>query len=487
MEVKVINNQDRAPLFEAMKKYNDSEVVPFDVPGHKHGKGLEEFTEYFGERVMKLDVNSMKELDNLSNPIGVIKEAQGLMAEAYGADYAHFLVNGTSSGIQAMIMSVCNPGDKIIIPRNAHKSAFNGLILSGANPVYVYPEVHGELGIACNVTLESVEKTLNNNEDVKAIFLINPTYYGMTCNLREIIKLCHERNILVLVDEAHGAHLAFNNELPESAMKLGADMAAISLHKTGGSLTQSSVLLVNEGRVKNNRVKGILNLTQTTSASYLLMSSLDVARKKMACIGNKELSRIIYLTEEARKIINKMDGLYAFGKELIGEEGICGFDNTKLGINVKGIGLSGFEVYDILRDQYNIQVELADMDNILAIISIGDDEHSLNKLIKALECLSKLRGNALSNENSIYDHIPKAIMTPREAFYSDSISVPILESEKCISSESIMVYPPGIPIVAPGEEISIEIIEYINKLKEKRVIFNGLEDEEGKNIRVIKR
>jgi arginine decarboxylase len=227
----------------------------------------------------------MKELDILNNPTGVIREAHQLIADAYFADEAFFLVNGTTSGIQTMVMSSCNPGDKIILPRNVHKSVINALILSGATPVYIDPEVDETLGISLGISLEKIKEAVTKDSDIKVVFIINPTYYGAVSDLKEIIKFCHKKNIVVLVDEARGVHFPFHKTFPKNAMTLGADMSAVSIHKTGGSLTQSSVLFLNHGRIKQERVKNMLNLTQTTSASYLLMTSLDVARKTLVTQG----------------------------------------------------------------------------------------------------------------------------------------------------------------------------------------------------------
>ena len=282
-------NHEILPLIEAMMQYDQRDVVPFDVPGHKHGRGTKELVDFFGEKVMRIDVNSMKCLDNIGNPVGVIKEAQQLMADAYDADHAFFLTNGTSSGVQAMIMSACQAGDKVILPRNAHKSAINALILGGITPVYVQPEMNTRLGIAMGVTVEKIKEAIALHPDAKAVFLINPTYYGAASALKEITELCHKHDMAVLVDEAHGAHLHFHDELPMSAMEAGADMSAVSLHKTGGSLTQSSALLLKGDIIDKDRVKTILNLTTSTSASYLLMASLDGARKILATRGEKML------------------------------------------------------------------------------------------------------------------------------------------------------------------------------------------------------
>lgn len=481
----MLHNQNKTPLFDALKAYNRKKVIPFDVPGHKYGKGLPEFTEFMGKKVLEVDVNSMKDLDNLCSPISVIKEAEELMSNAYYCDHAFFLVNGTSSGVQAMIMSVCNPGEKIIMPRNAHKSAINGLILSGAVPVYVQPETNDRLGIAMGVSSECIEKAIAKNPDVKAVFIINPTYYGATSDLKSIIRTAHKHGISVLVDEAHGAHFGFHDELPTGAMELGADMAAVSLHKTGGSLTQSSALLLNEGLVDKSHVKTILNLTQTTSASYLLMSSLDVARMALATRGKETFTKILKLVRFAREEINKIDGLYAFGKELVGEPGVFDFDETKLGVNVAGLGITGFSAYDILRDEYNIQVELGDMFNILAIVSVGDDEESITVLIDALRDMSlKYKASEMKFAKVILQN-PEVIVSPRDAFYAGKKIVKLEDAEGQISGESIMAYPPGIPIVTPGERISSEIIDYIRFIKNQHSMITDTEDPDVENIKIL--
>lgn len=481
----MIYNQNKTPLFDALKEYDKRQVIPFDVPGHKHGKGIPEFAEFVGNKVLEIDVNSMKSLDNISSPISVIKEAEELMADAYYSDHAFFLVNGTSAGVQAMIMSVCNPGEKIIMPRNAHKSAINGLILSGAIPVYVQPETNDRLGIAMGVSVESVERAIAKNPDVKAVFLINPTYYGAISDIKAIIKIAHKHGMAVVVDEAHGAHFGFHDELPPGAMELGADMAAVSLHKTGGSLTQSSVLLLNEGFIDKNHVKTILNLTQTTSASYLLMSSLDVARKMLVVRGKEVFSKILGLTRWAREEINKINGLYAFGKELVGEPGVCNFDETKLGINVAGLGITGFKAYDILRDEYNIQVELGDVFNILAVVSVGDDETSLKMLIDALRDMSQKYKSSEMKFGKVTLENPEVIVSPRDAFYASKKFIRLEDAEGEISGESIMAYPPGIPIVTPGERISCEMINYIKYIKNQHSLITDTEDPNVKYIKVL--
>jgi arginine decarboxylase len=479
-------DQNRAPLFEALKAYHSRNVIPFDVPGHKHGKGLRELAEFLGDKIMEIDVNSMDCLDNICNPIGVIKEAELLAANAYGAEDAFFLVNGTSSGVQAMIMSVCKPGDKIILPRNAHKSTIGGIILSGAVPVYIQPEINEDLGVAMGVTVDSVRKIVKQHPDAKAIFLINPTYYGATSNIKAIVKIARRYGMTVLVDEAHGAHLSFHKDLPKSGIDLGADLSAASTHKTGGSLTQSSLLLLKSNKISSSKVKQTLNLTQTTSGSYLLMVSIDVARKQLATKGEELLGGALELSRYARHELNKIDGVHCFGTELIGTPGVYNFDETKLGINVRRLGLSGYDVYKILLKDYNIQVEMGDLYNILAIVSLGDTKESVQALIDAVKDMAqKYRNDDIWKVTRGFLENPEVIVSPRNAYYSSKKDVPLEESEGEISAEMVMAYPPGIPVIGPGERITQEIIEHIQLLKDENCSLQGTADPYVNTIRVL--
>lgn len=478
-------NHEKLPLFTALQAVRDKKIIPFDVPGHKQGKGAKELKEYFGKTLLECDVNSMKPLDYLNNPTGVIKEAEDLLADAYGADHGYLLVNGTSSGVQAMVMAACSPGDEIIIPRNVHKSATNALILSGAIPVYIQPEMEDNLGIANGIGVEQVRAAIQDHPKAKAIFVINPTYYGTTSPLNEITALAHEHGLAVLVDEAHGAHFPFHKELPMSAMEAGADISAISLHKTGGSLSQSSGLLLKSSLIDADKVKAVLGLCQTTSASYILMSSIDVARRNLALHGEIMLEKVLDLTRYARTEINKIDGLYAFGCERIASDGVFGFDETKLGIKVSGIGLTGLYVYDVLRDEYNIQMEFGDIHNILAIISLGDTKEALNELIYALKDIKKKYGTVRQINSEVNLINPEVVVSPRDAFYSPKKVLPLKKSIGEIAGESVMTYPPGIPIVTPGERISQSMVEYIELLKDENTLLTGPADPHIDYIKVL--
>lgn len=477
-------DQSNAPILEALERYKSMRVLPFDVPGHKRGKGNPELTKFLGEQCLTVDVNSMKPLDNLCHPISVIKDAQDLAAKAFKAKDAFFMINGTTSAVQAMVMTVCKRGEKIIMPRNVHRSAINALIISGAIPVYVNPGTNKKIGIPLGMSVEDVKKAIEENKDAKAILVNNPTYYGICSNLKEITRIAHKYGMKVLVDEAHGTHFYFNDKLPISAMEAGADMAAVSLHKTGGSLTQSSLLLINND-INKGYVHQIINLTQTTSASYLLMSSIDITRRNLALNGESIINHIIDLAEYARKEVNDLGGYYAYSKELIDNKYVCDFDVTKLSVCTLGLGLAGIEVYSILRDEYEIQIEFGDLGNILAIISVGDKKLAIERLVSALADVKRLYKK---DGTKMFDHEyinPQVVMAPQEAFYAKKRSIPIEESENKICSEFVMCYPPGIPILAPGERITREILDYINYAKVKGCSLTGTEDEKIEFINIV--
>ena len=480
----MIFSQSEAPVLEAMKQHLQNRVVPFDVPGHKGGRGTRELTDFLGLSCLKADVNSMKHLDNLCHPVSVIKNAQELAAEAFGAENAFFVVNGTTGSVQAMIMAACKAGEKIIMPRNVHRSAINALVVNGAIPVYVNPGTNKRLGIPLGMSVENVRKAIRENPDAKAVLINNPTYYGVCSDLREIVKLAHENGMLALVDEAHGTHFYFGENMPVSGMAAGADMAAVSMHKTGGSLTQSSLLLCGKN-VSAGYIRQIINLTQTTSGSYLLIASLDIARKNLALNGREIFRKTVQYAEYARSEINKLGGYYAFGSELCGSDSFFSFDPTKLSIHTRDIGLAGIEVYDILRDEYNIQIEFGDIGNVLAIISAGDRALEIERLISSLYEIKRLYSK---DKAGMFDHEyidPQVIMPPQSAFYGDKKSVPITESGGYICGEFVMCYPPGIPILAPGEKITGDIINYILYAKEKGCMMTGTQDINIENINVV--
>ena len=478
-------DQERAPIYEALEKFKKMRVVPFDVPGHKRGRGNPELTALLGEKCVSMDVNSMKPLDNLCHPVSVIREAEELAAQAFGAAHAFLMVGGTTSAVQSMILSVAGRGDKIILPRNVHRSVMGAMVLCGAVPVYVNPECDERLGIPLGMKLSQVEKAIRENPDAKAVLVNNPTYYGICSDLRGIVALAHAHGMLCLADEAHGTHFYFGEGLPVSAMAAGADMAAVSMHKSGGSLTQSSLLLTGPA-MQEGHVRQIINLTQTTSGSYLLLSSLDISRRNLALRGREAFGHVVELAEYARSEINAIGGYYAYARELINGDSIFDFDVTKLSVHTLDIGLAGIEVYDLLRDEYDIQIEFGDLGNILAYLSIGDRPREIERLVSAL---AEIRRRFARSKTGLMEHEyidPVVAVSPQEAFYTQKESLPLTDTAGRVCSEFVMCYPPGIPILAPGERITREIIDYIRYAKEKGCSMTGPEDPAIERLNVLK-
>lgn len=476
--------QNKAPIMEALQQLKRARIVPFDVPGHKRGRGNPELTEFLGEQCMSVDVNSMKPLDNLCHPVSVIREAELLAADAFGCANAFFMVGGTTSSVQSMILSVCKAGEKIILPRNVHRSVINALVLCGGIPVYVNPLIHQRLGIPLGMPLREVESAILQNPDAKAVLVNNPTYYGICSNLSAITELAHRHGMLVLADEAHGAHLYFGEDLPLNAMAAGADLSAVSMHKSGGSLTQSSFLLARDS-VNKNHVRQIVNLTQTTSGSYLLMASLDVSRKNLALNGAAIFRQVTNMAQYAREEINRIGDYYAFSKELADKDAFFDFDTAKLSIHTLETGLAGKEVHDLLRDEYDIQIEFGDLANILAYLSAGDRQRDLERLVSAL---SEIRRRHKKDKAGMLRQeyvVPRVMEAPQAAFYAPKETVPFSGGAGRVCSEFVMCYPPGIPILAPGELITPEIIEHIEYAKDKGCLLTGAEDPTIETIRVI--
>lgn len=475
-------------MFDALLRHKERNPVQFHIPGHKKGAGMDpEFRSFVGQNVLDIDLINIAPLDDLHQPVSVILEAQRLAADAFGADATFFSVQGTSTAIMAMILSVCGHGDKIIVPRNVHKSILSAIIFAGARPVFLSPARDRNLGIDHGVTTQSVRRALERHPDASAVLVINPTYYGVCANLKEIVDLVHEYDIPVLVDEAHGALIHFSDELPLSAMAAGADMAATSVHKLGGSMTQSSVLNVRGALVNIQRVQTILSLLTTTSTSYPLLASLDAARRHLAMNGRELAANAVARAERARTEINTIPGLYCFGEEILGEEATFDYDQTKLTIHVRHLGITGYDAENWLRDAHNIEVELSDMYNILCLVTPGDDDETIGILLSALREMSELYLGKGEIKELVVEipQIPHLSLTPRDAFYGETEIVPFRASAGRIIAEFIYVYPPGIPILLPGEVISQDNIDYIIDHLEVGLPVKGPEDRNVEFVKVI--
>lgn len=480
-----LDEQLKTPLFDAMVALAESRKVSFHTPGHKSGKGITtRFRKFVGPKIFSIDLTTLDEVDSLHKPRGVIKEAQELAARAYGADRSYFLVNGTTGGNHAMILATCNPGDKILVSRNAHKSVLAGIIQTGVQPVFFRPRIDEDLKIILNVSFEEVKETIESHPDAKIIFLTSPNYYGLCAELEKIIPYAHKKGLVVLVDEAHGPHLNFHPALPQSAIGLGADICVQSTHKIIGGMTQASMLHARGMRVDFPTLTNALRFVQTTSPSYILMASLDLARMQMATEGEKLLDKAIRLAREARTKINKISGMTCFGEDAVGL-----FDITKLTIDVTQLGVSGYHVSRSLNSDYNIQVEMADAFHILVIVSLGDRKDDLVRLVDALRDIAqKLQGNKKRPKLpplSMIDFENEVVMTPREAFFSDYQYVPLEDSVGRVSGEIVTVYPPGVPVLVPGERVVPDTLSYVTQMLALGATVDGL-DETNQFIGVVK-
>lgn len=460
-------DQNKTPYLDALKKYISTDVLSIDVPGHHMGNVQNKFKTFIGGQLYRADINAPIGMDNLANPHGPLLEAEQLMAEFCGADYSFFLINGTSSGILAMIMSACSANDRIILPRNVHKSIISALILSGASPVYIMPKLDNVLEIANQPSVDDYIRAMQKYPSAKAVFVINPTYFGAVSDLKRIVEEAHSRGMAVLVDEAHGAHYYFDKTGPISAMDAGADISSVSFHKTGGSLTQSSVLLLKSKIIDQKIVQKTLNIINTTSPSTILMASIDSARQYVATKGQENLNKVHALSKYAREEIAKIKGFIPCNRDHFLDKGCYEYDDTKLVIQLDHLDINGFELYHILKEEYDIQIELAETYVIMGVLTIGTNKQHIQRFIKALKDVSKKHYN---RKNEVTHHafgvdFPFQLMRPRVAYHATGKKVALDKAINCISKESIMIYPPGIPLIVPGEVFTKELIERIAEYK----------------------
>lgn len=479
------NDQARAPLLEALISYAQQDKVPFHTPGHKQGRGVaRKFKGFVGENLFKMDLTVLEEVDCLFHPVGVIREAQELAAKAYGADRSFFLLNGTSGGNHAMLMTPANPGDSILVCRHAHRSILAALILTGVRPIYILPELDEDLPVIKNLTPQSVRKALEDHPEVKGLLIVSPNYHGVCADLMEMAAALHEKGKLLLVDEAHGPHLHFHPGLPPSAMASGADMAVQSTHKIIAGMTQASLLHARKQRTDLRDLESVLRLLGTTSPSYILMASLDAARMQMATQGKKLLDRALNLAGKARQAINKMGGLYSFT-----EEDVAPFplDATKLTVKVSGLGLTGYEALNILNREYDVQPEMADLDRVLFIITFADGEKDIERLLAGLEKLARKHRKAMPLfKKPGYPELDIHLaMSPREAFFARQATVPFKEAVGKVSTELFAIYPPGLPVIAPGELITREAYEYLKEMEGLGGILDGPADKNLNYARIV--
>ena len=478
-----------APIAEAMRAYAEDGAMAFHTPGHKQGLGAHPLLrELVTAEGLREEVSLMEELDDLHEPTMCIREAQELAAGLYGADQAYFMINGTTGAIHAMLMGSLCPGDTVLVPRNAHRSVIGGLILAGARPVFVQPEIDERLGIAMGVTAAAVERAITAHPEARALVLVYPTYYGVTFDLRELAELVHAHGMLLLVDEAHGPHLRFSEELPPQALSCGADIVAQSTHKLLGAMTQASMLLAKGPRVHQERLREAASLLQSTSPNQLLLASLDIARLQMAESGARLVGRAVRLARQLRKAINAIDGLWAFGPDDMQRPGATGLDETKVTVTVTGLGLTGVEAEAILRHTYKVQCELSDARNVLFIISYADTERETAYLLKALQDLAAMHARkerAPQLDIPALPPLPARGCPPRLAFFARKEQVPFAAAAGRVAAEQVMFYPPGIPILCPGDCIDAESLHYIKRMQQLGLKVVGPQDSSLQDLQVL--
>ena len=442
------------PIVEAMRKYSAEIESVFCTPGHKQGLGAHE------ELKKLVTAEGLREEVSLSEIENFIPQAERLAAEVFGAEEIIFSVNGTTAAVQAMILSTVKPGDLVLVARNFHKSVMSGIILAGAIPIYLPVEFSQELKIPLNLFSETVAAAIKKYPTARALILTTPNYYGVAADIKKISELVHKKNILLLVDEAHGAHLKFDSRLPISAIEAGADLVAQSTHKTLGALTQSSMLLVKKSFA--DKARQVMRLLQTTSPNNLLLASLDLARLQVDSV-----SRAVDLSKKIRAEIKIFDSIKNFDLDL-----------TKITVNVEDLNLTGYEAEKILREKLFVQCEMSDLSNLLFIISYADTEETISKLLAALKKLSaykKISAEKIFVENPARK-ISIAKISPREIFFTESEYIEIKKSVGRICAQEITIYPPGIPIINIGEEITAEVVEYIEINKNLGGRVTGLEN-----------
>ena len=488
------HDQSSTPYLDAMLRYRDAHFTPFHTPGHKLGKGAPAgIVEAFGLPLLRVDVAMAGGIEDTRESTHLLQAAERLAAMAYGADECHFLVNGSTSGVQSLVMTLAGPGDTVIVPRNSHKSLLAGLIFSGAMPHYIEPPIDPLWGIPLNVSSDDVTAALRSVPAASALFVTSPTYNGFGADLRSIAKLVHSAGLPFVVDQAWGPHFRFCSLLPDDAMGAGADAAVASTHKLISGLTQSSVLMANRGRINLARLASIVKMTQSTSPQTLMYVSIDAARAQMATQGEELWSRALELADWARARINQIEGLRCLGDECLREPGVAAFDATRLTVTACDLGHSGWQLETILRDDYRIAVEAADPLNIVLNVTYGDSHQDVEHLVSALtDYAARFRERAADTTVRGPEHLliklppfTPQVLSPRDAFFAQSVALPLNECLGRVSAEIVTPYPPGIPVLGPGEEIGPQTVAYLEEAAARQLTIHGPEDPSLRTLLVV--
>jgi arginine decarboxylase len=464
-----VTDQTRAPLLDAIPAFHRRKAIAFTIPGHKQGPGASaEERATMGEACFAADIAVTGGLDDRKATQGLETAAADLAAKAWDAEEAQLSTNGSSLSVQAALMAVARPGEPLLMARNQHISALSGLVLSGIEPIFVAPELDEELEISHGLTPEAADAAFNANPDARGLVVVSPTYYGVAADIAGLAEVCHQRDVPLVVDQAWGAHFAFHPELPEHAATAGADLVVMSVHKTLGALAEASIVLRRRSLVDPERLSLAVMLLESTSASSLILSSLDGTRREMACNGRQRLGETLALARSARERIRRVDGIEVLGAEVVGRPGAFGYDETKLVIDVRGLGVTGYAAADWLYAERGITMELADHRRVLAVLTIGDTKPRVDRLVDGIRDMAAWARNhqqpaAERSIPPVRDILTESVMRPRDAFFGAVKKIPLAESKGKIAAESVAPYPPGIPILAPGDRITAPIIDYLQR------------------------
>ncbi len=470
-----VADQERAPLFETLDRYAQSGIYPLHTPGHKGGQFADaDLAALLGPRGLALDLPGMTATDNTFHPTGCVREAQALAADLVGAQESFFLAAGSTLGVATALMAAVPPGATIALPRNIHRSVVAGLVLSGARPRFMKHDVLPECG-ALGVSVEELARALEAKPQAAAVLLTRPSYYGVARDLSEHVALCRSRGVPLIVDEAHGGHFQFLPPgSPEPALAAGADIVVQSWHKTVGSLVGSAMLHVgHDSPVEPTQVRDALNFLQTTSPSYLLMASLDLVRRRMARDGKRLFAEAVDDAQRLEQEIERLPGLRVFRPE--GDPRLADHkrDPLRLVVNVAGTGWTGYEFEKYLRTEFQVEDEMSDWSSVVYILSPQDDPAARGRLLTGLKSISESPKSSGSGtprladadlRNLMQPTIPPLAMLPRDAALAPKLSISLAGAAGQVCAEMVMFYPPGIPLLMPGETITDEAIEVCGQL-----------------------
>src|SRR4051794_37674100 len=484
-------DQGRAPMLEALRAFHECEPASFSIPAHKAGRSLDELTrEVLGDAPYRADAPAHKGLDDRVSSYQIQSFAQDLAADAFGADQALFSTNGSTLSVQIAVMAVTHPGQEVAVARNVHKSVISGLILSGAHPVFVDPVYDDDYALAHAVTPDALAKALDGHPQAKAMLAVSPTVAGVAADVAALADVCHQRDVALIMDDAWGADFSFHPELPRGSMESGADLAVASFHKSLTGLMQTSIILVQGERIDMERLQLALDGFESTSTSAMLVASMDAARRAMALHGEELLGRTLALSRRGGQEIGALAGVRLVGRELDGRPGVAARDETKIIVDVTGLGISGFQAADWLYEHRRVGAEHHDLHHLMFIVSVADDDASVDRLVAAMRDLVDAApeiggGSELPSLPPVSQLVGDYVMPPREAFLGETRRVDLVDAAGEIAAEPVSPYPPGVPLLVPGQRVHDGHIEFLRKGLDAGMYVEGVSDPSLEQVRVV--